>query len=81
MRRSLLLVFVMCSTMASAQQEQRPLSPEMLQQLVASMAAQRNQAADAAAFCQAQLNTAAGEVTKLKERVAELEKAVAEKGR
>jgi hypothetical protein len=72
MRKYLVLPFVLIATPVVAQQVS---DQAFLQQAIAAVQSQRNQALDAMAACQAQSSIAAAEVDRLKQRIAELEKA------
>ncbi len=74
MRKYLALLFILVAATAAAQQSQP--DPAFLQQAMQAIQGQRNQALDALAAYQVQSNN---EITKLKERIAELEKALKEK--
>jgi hypothetical protein len=70
MKKPLFAILVMLSTPALAQQ---PPDPAFLQQAIVAIQAQRNEALDKAAGAQAQVALLSEQITKLRERVKELE--------
>lgn len=72
--RKIIIALVLAASPALAQQQQ-PVDPALLHRAIAALQQQRNGALDAAAQAQAQASLQADEITRLKARVVELEKA------